>query len=58
MTPRQKSLLWAQLIWFLLLLFGGVLGGVGTVELSIWLLGVLLLLAAMFTWGKKQTDRP
>jgi hypothetical protein len=57
MTQRQKSLLWAQLIWFLLLLFGGVLGGVGTVELSIWLLGVLLLLAAMVTWGRHPRSR-
>ena len=53
MTQRQKSLLWALLIWFLMLLFFGVLGGIGTVELSIWWVGVALLLVAMFTWGRR-----
>jgi hypothetical protein len=58
MTSRQRTLLGALIVWLLVLLGAGLLGGIGTVELGIWLAGVVLLLVAMLTWGRKQTDRP
>jgi predicted membrane channel-forming protein YqfA (hemolysin III family) len=53
MTARQRALLSLLLAWLLVLFAIGLLGGVGIVELSIWLLGALLLLVATFTWGKR-----
>jgi hypothetical protein len=57
MTARQRTLLGLLLVWLLVLIAIGLLGGVGTVELGIWLAGAVLLLVAMFTWGKRP-DRP
>jgi hypothetical protein len=54
MTGRQRSLLGLLGVWFLVLFAVGLLGGVGTVELGIWLVGTLLLLAATFTWGRRS----
>ena len=53
MTARQRTLLGTFVVWLLVLFGVGLLGGVGTVELGIWLLGVVLLLVAMFTWGRR-----
>jgi hypothetical protein len=53
MTARQRTLLGTLVVWLLVLFGVGLLGGVGTVELGIWLAGLALLLMAMFTWGKR-----
>jgi hypothetical protein len=57
MTARQRTLLGLLVVWLLALFAVGLLGGVGTVELGIWLAGAVLLLVVMFSWGKRA-DRP
>jgi hypothetical protein len=54
MTARQRTLLGTLVVWLLVLFGVGLLGGIGTVELGIWLVGALLLLVATFTWGKRS----
>ena len=49
MTKRRWTLLRVAAIWFLLLFVAGLLGGVGTVELTIWLVGWVVLILAFFT---------
>lgn len=57
MTERQKTLLIGLVVWLLVFLGIGLLGGAGTVELWIWLAGTVVLLVAMFTWGRHSPSK-
>ncbi len=52
MTTRRRRLLALLLVWLLVLVAAGLLGGVGSVEFTIWLAGTLVLIAAMIPRGK------
>lgn len=57
MTERQRTLLALLVVWLLLFIGVGFLGGAGTVELWIWLAGTVFLLVAMFTWGRHSPSK-
>jgi len=54
MTARRKNLLLVLLLLFVLLVAAGALGGVGIVELGIWLALVVVWVVAFATWGGRR----
>ena len=53
MTQRQRALGSLLVLWLLLLVVAGLLGGIGTPEVVAWWVGVTVLLVLALTWGRR-----
>lgn len=59
MSTRQQVLVLALLVTvFLPLGLAGVAGGFGPVEVGVWLVLVVALVVAIFTWGRGPRASP
>jgi hypothetical protein len=59
LTRRRSSLLYGLLVWTVLWIVLALATGtsIGPVELLLWLVGVVVLLALMLTWGGHTSAR-
>ncbi len=59
MNRRRSGLLYSLLVWTVLwiVLALATASSIGPVELLLWLVGVVILLALMLTWGRHATAR-
>jgi membrane protein DedA with SNARE-associated domain len=56
MTETRKVLLWSLLPLFALLIVAGMLGGVGSVELSVWLVLLAAWIVAFARSGRRRDE--
>lgn len=59
MTRRRSNLLYGLLVWTVLwiVLALAARANIGPVELGLWLVGVVILLVLMVTWGGTAAAR-